>query len=122
MSKPDTAPPASTPRLARFRVDHPVVGVPPHFHNLGLVDCQNPDGRIVGWSILIRGAAVFFVSPRGAEPPSIVEIPRQHVTFVWAGDATGVEKLQRVDVPPLARAMPVQPVEPAIPSKELGDP
>lgn len=134
-----TKPPDPQPalRLARFRVDtgH-AIGIGPPFHSMGLVDCANPPANIEGWSVAIRGAAVFFVSPPGWQqgrsireltgrgPLTVIgPIPLQHVTLVWEGDPQGVDKLQRVDVPPLARVVvPSEAPGRAIDSKELGDP
>ena len=128
-------PPAPAIRLARFRVDHPVIGVGPAFHNKSLIDCSQPDPQLEGWSVLIRGAAVFFASPRGWKqglsirelngkgPVTMIEVPRQHVSFVWeCDDPSIVDKLQRFDSPPMAREAVASAPSAVIDSKDMGDP
>lgn len=125
----------SPPRLLRFRVDHVVLPLGPPMHSMGVVTCDAPDARIEGWSLEIRGAAAFLVSPRGwkqgttfreltgkGELTVVGPLPMQHVTCAWAGDdANIVDKLQRFTSPPFARAAPVQPEERAVDAKDLGD-
>lgn len=125
----------TTPRLLRFRIDHPVLPLGPPMHSMGVVTCDAPDARIEGWSLAIRGAKAFLVSPRGwtqgknfreldgkGEIVFVGPIPMQHVTCAWSGaDPEGYDKVDRFTSPPFARVAPVQPEERAIDSKDLGD-
>lgn len=130
MSKPTTD---SPPRLVRFRVTAQYPGEGPSWHNLNVVDATNPPPALVGWSILVRGAAVFFVSPRGwtqGAPGNgkgdarIIEIPRSDVMLVWAHEdaLAAVNGVQRIDIGPLERkSTPSGDAAMAIDPKELGD-
>lgn len=125
----------SPPRLLRFRVDHAVLPLGPPMHSMGVVTCDAPDARIEGWSLAIRGAAAFLVSPRGwkqgtsfreltgkGEIVFVGPIPMTHVTCAWAGDdGEQVDKVQRFTSPPFARTAVAAPEEKAIDSKDLGD-
>lgn len=121
-----------TPRLVRFRIDHPPM-LPP-FNTMSWVQVANPPPVLDGWGLAIRGAAAFLLSPKGwvhggARSPgkgavtAIGPIPLAHVTLVWeVDDPANVDKLQRYDLPPMTRA-PVVPDEmPALDAKEIGDP
>lgn len=130
MSKPviDT-----TPRLVRFRIDHP--SLPPPLNSVGKVNVAAPDYRLDGWGLRVRGAVVFLVSPRGWKqgkhknecdvkgPVTVIgPIPMAHVTLEWEGDdADAVDKLQRYDLPAMTKAMPVADEMPALDAKEIGD-
>lgn len=67
--------------------------------DLSTLDCANP-GALEGWRIVLRGPAMFLVSPPGWTPnenratkrdpkgPHVVhEIPRSDVYFQWTADA-----------------------------------
>jgi hypothetical protein len=124
--------PDLAPRLVRFRLDHP--SLPPPMHTMGWITVNNPDYRMEGWSLAVRGAAVFLISPRGwkagkhkneldARGPitAIGPIPMAHVTLIWEGEALEfVDKLQRYDLSPMTKAV-AAPDEPAIDAKDLGD-
>lgn len=130
------APPSVPPRVVRFCVvPHARAGEGPNFSQLGPVDVDAPNAAVEGWSLKIRGGAVFFVSPPGwrqgmplTQLPGkgrvrIIEVPRQHVTFVFeADDDSIIDKLQRFDVPPIRRPVSPSEAEPVLDSKELGDP
>lgn len=133
MATPVTKTADTTPRLVRFRIDHP--SLPPPLHNVGKVNVATPDHRLDGWGLRVRGAVVFLVSPRGWKqgkhknecdtkgPVTVIgPIPMAHVTLEWEGDdADAVDKLQRYDLPAMAKAVPVADEMPALDSKEIGD-
>ena len=123
-------------RLTHFRVEHGVIGRGPPFHSMSLIDVDQPDGRLVGWSIQIRGVQVFFLSPPGweqgqnehmrpgkGETTVIGPIPLLHVTCLWKGDPSLIDKLQRYDHPPMQRAITAVSVDRSIAmdAKEMGD-
>lgn len=123
----------TTPRLVRFRIDHP--SLPPPLNTFGTVTVDRPDARLEGWGLAVRGAAVFLISPRGwqlsaARPlwnssgpvTAIGPIPMAHVTLVWEGDdASIVDKLQRFDLPPMVKSAPAPEEKVVLDAKELGD-
>lgn len=121
-----------TPRLVRFKIDHPPM-LPP-FNTLSWVQVANPPPVLDGWSLAIRGAAAFLISPRGwvhgssSRAPNgpvsaIGPIPLAHVTLVWElEDAALVDKLQRYDLAPMKRAAVVPDEMPVLDAKEIGDP
>jgi hypothetical protein len=131
--------PASTeptpPRLAAFKVMTGPTGEGPPLHSMGQCRVDEPNEHMIGWSIAVRGAAVFFVSPPGwtqsrpTKDPNgigerrILEFDRREVKFVWVGqDASAVDKLQRFDVGPMTRkALPSDERAVAIDSKDMGD-
>jgi hypothetical protein len=131
--------PASTeptpPRLAAFKVMTGPTGEGPPFHSMGQCRVDEPNEHMIGWSIAVRGAAVFFVSPPGwtqskqTRDPNgtgerrILEFDRREVKFVWVGqDASAVDKLQRMDVGPMTRkALPSDERAPAVDPKDMGD-
>lgn len=139
MSKTESAPaapPAATIRLVRFKIDHTPLPAGPNISSS--IECDAPPGQLVGWSLAIRGAAVFLVGPPGwtparatshisgldkSGPRPIFEIPRTHCTFYWeSSDPSLIEKLQRFDVPPMQRRAGPLDERPVLDSKELGDP
>lgn len=136
MSKPDISPAAPAIRLVRFKVEHPILPSGPPLHALGSITCDSPDTRIAGWSLEIRGAAAFLVSPRGwaqNKHPNefgnkglitvVGPIPMAHITCVWEGDDAGiVDKLQRFSSPPFTRApAPLTADDAPLDAKDLGD-
>lgn len=128
MSKPADP----TPRLVRFRIDH--LSLPMTLRTIGTVTVAQPDFRLEGWSLRVRGAVVFLVSPRGWRagisknecnpkgPHTLIgPVPMAHAGLEWeCDDPDGVDKLQRYDLPPMSKAPPV-PDEVAIDAKNLGD-
>lgn len=125
------APAPAPPRLLRFKLDQLLPGMPAMSSQV--VSCDACEARLVGWSIAIRGAAAFFISPPGwiigSHPNTLTgkgkvqvfgPVPLTHMTCVWEGDdATVLDRLQRVDVPPM-KMRPVA-VEATVDSKEMGD-
>lgn len=126
------APAPAPPRLLRFLLTTTLPGFP--VMSAGIVNVDACDYRLVGWSIAIRGAAAFFISPPGwaigAHPNSLSgkgkvqvfgPVPLTHMTCVWEGDdASALDRLQRVDVPP----MKMRPIAVDVlvgDSKEMGD-
>lgn len=110
----DTPPlpvPAPLPAVRLIQVHFIGPPLPEALGNLGSVTCKTP-GKLRGWSISLRGAAVFLISPPGhvagsrPDPTSkrrrVVEMPRTDVRFSWDVDDPGViEKLTRHDTGPL---------------------
>ena len=131
--KPEAAPNATT-RLLKFRVKCDPIGVGPTWHNLSLVDLANVPPALDGWTIRVRGGAVFFVSPKawavqgGADKPAadeetLIEFARSEVRFVWrSSDATACDKLSRFDIGPLKRLATPEDRARVVDAKELGDP
>lgn len=132
MSKSDPQP-APTVRLVSFRA---ATGQLPGGINLNqVIHTANPAGHLDGWSIRIRGASVFLITPRGwtrershgsrngfdpKGPFKAFELPRSEFTFEWeCDDMDAVDKLQRYDSPPMTfkRAEP----EPVV-DATMGDP
>lgn len=70
--------------------------------SLGLVRLAEPPERVRGWTVEVRGPAVFLRSPRGWEPgkpfatldpkgpQTVYEVPRAECLLVWS-DATAVD-------------------------------
>lgn len=107
--------PAPAARLVSFRC---AVGQLPGGINLNqVVNTANPPGPLDGWSIRIRGASVFLITPRGwtrdrssgsrhafdgKAPCKVFELPRQEFTFEWeCDDMDAVDKMQRYDSAPM---------------------
>lgn len=78
------------------------------------IEVDRPFGTVVGWTISVRGPAVFLVSPPGwksdvspalrnhAGPRTVFEIPRSDCHLEWSFSAeddalAGLEKLARHD-------------------------
>lgn len=67
------------------------------------ITCENPSTPLVGWRAILRGAALFLVSPKGwktgkpasewdPEGPSMIhEIPRIHCFFHWEGEQADID-------------------------------
>jgi hypothetical protein len=81
--------------------------------NTGEFRCSDPPNALVGWRILVRGPAVFLVSPTGwaaglaralMDPKGkrrTIEVPRVQCVLVWDGE--DVAKLQSFDGEPMER-------------------
>lgn len=131
-----TAPAApTTPRLVGFRV-RPDAALARPFDRVELVIMEQPEAKLIGWSVCVRGSVVFFVSPRGwkygrpvnewrKDGPHVVvgPVPMSSITLSWeSADPAGVDKLARYDSPPMQAQRPAGEELPQIDPKELGDP
>lgn len=68
--------------------------------DLCTINCDRPDGAMRGWRVMIRGAAIFFVSPAGfqtnvspmawdkTKPPIVHEVPRANCYLQWSGPSS----------------------------------
>lgn len=121
-------------RLASIALPAEVAG----YGRVGTINCDAPAGQWVGWSVSIRGAAVFLVSPRGwvrgvtsanlrnpKDPARAFEIARVNCQLVWEGDdiAASIDKsIQRHDTGPFETAVRApDPDEAMLGRKDVGD-
>ncbi len=96
-------------RLVSIKIEP---NLPDGLGSLGNVVCDRPPPQLHGWRIMLRGPAVFLVSPPGWMPglspnarekdgPSTVyEIPRISCVARWEG-IEGIESVQKHDTPPM---------------------
>lgn len=103
-------------------------------YNVTTINCAEPDARIRGWRALIRGPAVFLVSPRGWKlstpeqlfdphgPRRVYEIPRADCVMSWAtDDDLAVDKLQKFDSEPFQKPSPVMVADSKLSTPEAFD-
>ena len=89
----------------------------PVLGSLGVVTLADPNARMRGWHISIRGPAVCLVSPPGwalnrplesldkTGPRRVFELPRAMCVLQWeTNDPDEVDKLQRYDSPAMGVA------------------
>lgn len=95
--------------------------LPSGLGSLGNVVCDKPPNQVRGWRVLIRGPAVYLVSPHGwsagkpfahfveAEPRQVFEVARADCKFQFAmsgDDLAEIDKLQRYDSDPMGVVAP----------------
>ncbi len=106
------------------------------------IECDKPHVSLTGWRIILRGASLFFVSPRGWRPglqphewntesaSAIHEIPRMHCFLEWEGDQADIDAViakGKYETPPFGSATTVAPVAKGgilsqLDASQLGDP
>lgn len=95
----------------------------PYLGSTGLTQCDRPNANLLGWSVRVRGLAVFLVSPPGWAPgvplpnrkpdgPRRQFGPLSGVVLEWEGD-DAPESMQKYD------SLPMMPPAPAISDEEL---
>jgi hypothetical protein len=121
------APPAPLPppaiRIAAIRFTCPPVPSLGNVEAFGVVKTDVPHNKLEGWTLSLRGAAMFLVSPAGWAqhkaanewpkngPRTICEIPRAACSIAWeASEPALIDKLTRHDQL-LERAAPTQEAE-----------
>lgn len=91
-----------------------------------VIDLEKPPTPLVGWRVLVRGAAVFLVAPakEGIEDVEIVELPRSTVRLRWSGAEAEVDKVAKYSSPPMgpSASTPTARLLDQIPAEQLGDP
>ncbi len=102
----------SVTRLVSIRID---TNFPDGVGNLSNIICDLPDHRVRGWRILLRGPAVFLVTPPGwkpglpapardsAGPITVYEVPRSQCVIRWEG-VDGIDNVAKHDTPPMCSA------------------
>lgn len=104
------------------------------------LECEAPLEQLIGWYAVLRGTALFLVSPPGWKsgihrnqfdskgPRAIVEIPRSNCTLCWSGGEADLEEItkgkfvtppfERPRMPEEKKASLLEQLDPS----QLGDP
>jgi hypothetical protein len=96
----------------------------PILGSLGNIVCADPNFKVRGFRVAIRGPAVFLVSPPGwvvghplasfdaKGPRRVIEVPRSECVLQFeCDDLESIDKLQRFDAPPMGVVEDVEDLE-----------